>query len=101
MAVTRRRTPGGAGPGPVADDLERALAARKSGFYAEEIAFYAAWAQHNGNSVLSTGDAHGQVISSALILSCSELNTVAALTSVINALSALIPQVCPSSGATP
>jgi phospholipid/cholesterol/gamma-HCH transport system substrate-binding protein len=60
--------------------------------------FYAAWAQHDGNSVLSTGDAQGQVIRSALIVSCSELNQIPNLTSLVNGIAALLPGLCPPTG---
>jgi len=61
-------------------------------------AFYAAWAQHNGNSVLGTGDAQGQVIRSALIVSCSELNDIPDLTGLIDGIAALLPSICPQTG---
>jgi phospholipid/cholesterol/gamma-HCH transport system substrate-binding protein len=61
-------------------------------------AFYAAWAQHDGNSVLGTGDAQGQVIRSALIVSCSELNQISGLTTLVNGIAKLLPSICPATG---
>jgi phospholipid/cholesterol/gamma-HCH transport system substrate-binding protein len=63
-------------------------------------AFYAAWAQHDGNSVLSTGDAQGEVIRSALIVSCSELNNIPDLGQLIDGIDGLLPSLCPSTSTT-
>jgi len=68
------------------------------GGHSRSYGFYGAWAQHDGNSVLSTGDAQGQVIRSALIVSCSELNQIPNLTSIVNGIAALLPTICPATG---
>lgn len=69
-----------------------------NGGHSRSYAFYGAWAQHDGNSVLSTGDAQGEVIRSALIVSCSELNEIPNLTGVISGIDALLPSICPKTG---
>jgi len=61
-------------------------------------AFWGAWAQHDGNSVLSTGDAQGEVINSALLVTCSEFNDIPQLTTVLDGVGKLLPSVCPPTG---
>jgi phospholipid/cholesterol/gamma-HCH transport system substrate-binding protein len=58
--------------------------------------FWLAWAQHNGNSVLSTGDAHGQVVRSALIFSCSGFDAVPQLQTLFAGVDRLLPAACPT-----
>lgn len=63
---------------------------------AHSYAYWLAWAQHDGNSTLSTGDAQGQVVRSALIFSCSMLDALPTLTGALSALSGLLPTICPA-----
>ena len=69
-------------------------------------AYWAAWAQHNANTVVGNGDANSQALRGALIFGCStllgltQLNVpqlgVTQLPGVVNDLTKLTPTACPA-----
>lgn len=52
----------------------------------EGFLFWAAWAAHNLNSVLSTGDAHGTILRAITIVSCNGFQTNSSLKPLFKAL---------------